>query len=100
MTGRQAMKTNIERELNERAWSDDAFRKELLSDAKQAIEKLMGRPLPKETRVALLEDTAETLHFVLRRKPVPASGELTDEALGGVSGGYEMNKHLSSSHEL
>jgi hypothetical protein len=97
-TRRFTMERDFERDLNERAWSDEAFRKELLNDPRKAIEKLTGQPLPKGVRVTLVEDTADTIHFVLRQKPVTPSGELSDEALDKVAGGYasfEMNKHLN-----
>lgn len=96
------MDTKLERDLNERAWNDEAFRRELLSNPKQTIEKMSGRTLPGQTRVSVLEDTADTIHFVLRRKPVADTGEISDEALGNVAGGFggdgpalSMNKHLS-----
>jgi hypothetical protein len=72
-----------------KAWKDDAFRKELLSNPKAAIAKLTGKPLPADMQVVVHEETAKTLHLCLPAKPAKAAGggELGDEELEAVAGG-------------
>jgi len=72
-----------------RAWKDDAFRRELLSDPKAAIARLTGKPLPAGVKVVVHEETATTLHLCLPARPAKAAGagELSDAELEAVAGG-------------
>ena len=73
-----------------RAWKDDAFRRELLSDPKAAIAKVAGRRLPDDVEVVVHEETAKTIHLCLPEKPATAlrrGAELSDDDLGAVAAG-------------
>jgi len=68
-----------------RAAKDRAFRAELISDPKLAIEKLTGEELPEDYSIKIIEsDPAYSATFVL---PLMLSGELSDDELDNVAGG-------------
>jgi hypothetical protein len=79
----------FDRHINERAWKDPAFKKELTANPKAAIEKELKTKLPDNVKIKMVEDSADTVHLVLRRNPVEVSakGELTEEALDAAAGG-------------
>jgi len=63
-----------------KAWSDDEFKAQLLSDPMKVFkENSMEVPVGIEVRI--VENTADTMHFIL---PPRSSDELTDEALPSV----------------
>ena len=75
-----------------RAWEDQAFKAKLLSDPRAAIEQASGIKLPAGVSVKVLEETEDTLYFVIPSSPLSAvgynaEGELSDEALAKVAGG-------------
>ena len=70
-----------------RAWEDEAFKARLLSDPRAAIEQASGLQLPAGVSVKVLEETEDTLYFVIPSSPLGAEGELSDEALAKVAGG-------------
>ncbi len=80
-----------------KALTDPAFKKALLADSSAAIEKELGAKLPAGIKVKVVEDTASVVHLVL--PAVPGKGELSDMALGKVSGGASLTEkiHCSSS---
>lgn len=65
-----------------KAWSDDEFKAELLSDPMKAFSKNEIQ-IPDGIEVRMIENTAEIIHFIL--PPVP-SDELSDEQLEGAAG--------------
>jgi hypothetical protein len=78
-----------EQKMNERAWEDAEFKKQLLANPRAALEKETGQKLPANIQFKVIEDTADTVHLALRRNPgqVSVSGELSEEALEAVAGG-------------
>jgi len=70
-----------------RAWEDEAFKAKLLSDPRAAIEQASGLQLPAGVSVKVVEETEDTLYFVIPRSPLGAERELSDEALAKVAGG-------------
>ena len=70
-----------------RAWEDQAFKAKLLSDPRAAIEQASGLKLPAGVSVKVVEETGDTLYFVIPSSPLSAEGELSDEALAKVAGG-------------
>lgn len=60
-----------------------AARAKLISNPKAAFEDLLGMELPEEVKIAVHEEDANTLHFVLP----PVSDELNAAELAAVSGG-------------
>lgn len=68
-----------------KAWADDAYKERLLSDPRSALADV-GLELPADFELQILEDTPDKKHLVL---PVPpAEGEIGEDALAQVSGGF------------
>src|SRR5262249_35023685 len=81
-----ADKMNVETEIRRviaRAWSDSAFKPQLLTDANAALES-MGYEIPDGLTIRVVEDTPGVRHYVL---PQPQSSELSDDHLEAVAGG-------------
>ena len=85
-TGRQ----EIERRLIEKSLEDESFRQRLIEDPKGAVEQELGTQLPEEVRVVTVEETADTIYLVLPSTPMAGrkGGELSDQELESVAGGY------------
>ncbi len=66
-----------------KAWSDDEFKAKLLSDP-MTVFKENSIEVPEGIEVRMVENTADTMHFILPPEP---SDELTDEQLEGAAGG-------------
>lgn len=66
-----------------RTWRDPAFKEKLIADP-HGVLKEAGFAVPAGMTVSVVENTAKHFHLVLPPKP---TGELSDEALDGVSGG-------------
>ncbi len=66
-----------------RAWSDEAFKAQLLSDPAAALKEV-GVAVPEGVEVKVVENTATLFHLVLPPRP---DEELSDEALDKVAGG-------------
>lgn len=73
----------FEERLAALAAKNPEFRKALLNAPKEALTSLLGQDLPAELTVAVHEEDASTLHFVLP----PAGNELTAAEMTNVSGG-------------
>ena len=71
------------------------YRKALLSNPKDIVERQLGTDLPESLKVAVVEDTPDTLHIVLPH--VPGEGEeLSDADLEMVAGGF-LDRYSCSS---
>jgi hypothetical protein len=67
-----------------KAWRDPAFKAELIANPAAAL-KAEGIDVPAGMAVTVLENTDKKFHLVL--PPVP-TGELSDETLNDVAGGF------------
>jgi hypothetical protein len=82
---------DLEAYLIARAWKDEAFRQELLSDPKAVVERELRRQdpdarLPEQVQLRVLEETPTTRYLVLPPNPRIESGEeLSDADLAQVS---------------
>lgn len=75
----------IEEKLIARAWQDASFKHELLSNPRAAFEK-EGITLPESIEIRVVEESANTLCFVLPMQP-SGTGELSEAELESVAGG-------------
>ena len=66
-----------------KAWSDEAFKAQLLNEPAAALAAA-GVDVPKGVTVKVVENTDSLFHLVLPLRP---DGELDDEALDKVAGG-------------
>ncbi|MET0712929.1 MAG: NHLP leader peptide family RiPP precursor [Jiangellaceae bacterium] len=70
-----------------KAWADDAY-KQRLSDDPSGVLADAGITVPAGVEVRVVEDTPTVVHLVV--PAAPADGEISEEALGQVSGGWGM----------
>ncbi|MCG6136865.1 MAG: NHLP leader peptide family RiPP precursor [Nostoc sp. LLA-1] len=87
----QSMNTRFEFEqkLIQRAWEDEAFKQELISNPKAVFARESGQEIPGNIEVEVIQETANKVYLVLPHNPTPAvsEGELSEEALETVAGG-------------
>jgi hypothetical protein len=79
----------LQEQIVTRALKDEAFRQELLSNPKAAVERGLGIALPQGTNIQVYEDTSDTVHIVLPMKvqsgePQELSDEELEQAVGGL----------------
>ena len=89
-------------ELVRRPWSDEEFKKRLLVDPRAVLSE-NGIEVPEGVDVRVVENTPQTVHFIL---PRPIGDELSEEELeaaGGSQGSadakrldYELREELDS----
>ncbi|MFN6487494.1 MULTISPECIES: NHLP leader peptide family RiPP precursor [unclassified Nostoc] len=79
----------IESQLIAKAWKDETFKQELISNPKAVFARELGQELPENLKVKVLEETADTIYLALPRSP-QVSEELSDEALEAVAGGWHF----------
>ncbi len=71
-----------------KAWQDDNFKNEFISNPKAVIQRETGKEIPADVQINVLEETPKQAYFVIPNKPdVDSSEELSDEALETVAGG-------------
>ena len=68
-----------------KAWSDENFKHQLVANP-AAVLKAEGVEIPAGVAVRVMENTATVFHLVL--PPKPTTGELSDEQLENVAGGF------------
>ena len=87
-----AGRVEMEQRLIQRSLEDDVFRQQLLADPRAIIERELRTQLPEEVRVVAVEETADTIYLVLpSASPLGASGQLSDQELETVAGGWESS---------
>jgi hypothetical protein len=60
---------NLEAEIIAKAWEDELFRQELLSNPKEAIAKTLGTKLAENLEVRVVQEAPNNLYLVLPVKP-------------------------------
>ncbi|MEM7593393.1 MAG: NHLP leader peptide family RiPP precursor [Cyanobacteria bacterium P01_A01_bin.83] len=77
----------IEARIIAKAWKDESYKQELLSNPKAIFEREFGVELPEEVSVQVLEENATTLNFVLPMAPQTQDSEISEEQLEAIAGG-------------
>ncbi|NEQ20150.1 MAG: NHLP leader peptide family natural product precursor [Microcoleus sp. SIO2G3] len=79
----------FELELIARAWKNEAFKQELMSNPKAVYAKELQQQLPNGLEIRVLEETPNTLYLVIPQNSanVQVTEELSDAALESVAGG-------------
>ena len=88
MTQKAPDAPDFQTRLVERAMRDAAFRQQLISSPKAAIEQELGLTLPDNVDIGVVEETPAKIWLVLPSvEPPVETRELSDEELGAVAGG-------------
>ncbi|GAA6614332.1 NHLP leader peptide family RiPP precursor [Scytonema sp. NUACC26] len=79
----------FESDLIAKAWKDQAFKQELIVNAKAVYTKELQQPLPDDLQIQVFEETPSTLYLLIPRNPMSmqVNEELSEEALESVAGG-------------
>lgn len=87
-----AKRSEFEQSLIRKAWEDETFRQELLTNPKAIYARETGHELPEGFSIEVIEETPGTIKMVLPKNPSPVTieGELTEEALEAVAGGWAV----------
>jgi hypothetical protein len=92
-------RAEIEGRIIQRSLEDESFRRRLLEDPKAAVVEELGTRLPEGVEVKAVEESADTIYLVLpSASEVGEAGELSDQELEAVAGGY-VNPQDSTSDE-
>lgn len=75
-------------QITAKAWTDDAFKKRLLSDPTNVLQEC-GLPIPSGVEIKMTEDTDTLIHLSLPSRPNEA--ELSEEDLAAVAAGAETS---------
>lgn len=78
---------DIEARIIAKAWKDETYKKELLTNSKATLEKEFGVQFPEELNVQVSEENPSSLYFVLPMSPAAIAQELSEEDLEAIAGG-------------
>ncbi len=92
-TSQPQTRHEFETQLIIKAWKDESFKQELISNPKAVYARELGQTIPEMPEITVLEESSNALYLVIPKKPVNvvASEELTDEALEAVAGGFKLS---------
>ncbi len=80
----------LESNLIAKAWKNEAFKQQLMSNPKSAIAEA-GISLPENIKVEVIEETAQTFYLVIPQPPSQEE-EFSEADLEAVAGGFwEVN---------
>lgn len=77
---------DFELNLVAKAWTDEGFRQQLISNPKTMVEQELGEKLPEDINVEIIQEPLKTLYIVLPTKPETVD-ELDDKELEAIAGG-------------
>ena len=80
------------REIIQKAWEDESFKKRLIESPVEAIESLTGQPLNLNGRTLIVRDQTDpgSLYINIPAKEETQDAELTEDQLDYVSGGGSL----------
>ena len=76
-------RTEMEATLVAKAWQDDSFRQELLSNPRSVLEREFSQTVLESTNLQVIEESNDTYYIVTPKKP--NIEELSKEELESVS---------------
>lgn len=88
---------DLEAKLVAKAWEDEAFKQELISNPKAVIEREIGGQLPENADIQVIEETDHTVYIVLPDKPQQLSSAELEAVAGGVGEGSAPQPQTSGS---
>ena len=77
---------DLETQLVAKAWDDETFRQQLISNPKAVIEQEFGKKISENIKVEIIEEPLDTRYIVLPTK-LKTGDELDEEELEAVAGG-------------
>lgn len=83
----QFTRQEVEARIIAKAWKDEAYKQELLTNPKATIEKEFDVELPEQINVKVLAEDSTSLHFVLPMCPKLTEQELSEDELETIAGG-------------
>ena len=83
-TEKQSFESEFATKAIAKAWSDPAYKARLVADPRAALAEV-GISAPEKLNFKVVENTDDLVHLIL---PPPPSGELSEESLALVSGGW------------
>ncbi|ACC81660.1 NHLP leader peptide family RiPP precursor [Nostoc punctiforme] len=78
---------DIEARIIAKAWKDESYKQELLTNSKAVIEREFGVEFPADVTVQVLQENPTSLYFVLPLSPTAIMQELSEEQLQAIAGG-------------
>jgi hypothetical protein len=93
-------RASLEARLVARAWENENFKQELLSNPKAVWERESGQKAPEDLEIAVLEESPSRLYILLPQKPaeIEEFEEMSDLALEAIAGGAIIVKGLGKNH--
>jgi hypothetical protein len=84
MSANKLDRQSLQDHIIKKAWADEDFKQQLVSDPHKAIEEKTGVGIPKNVKINVVEESATLVYLVLPVNPE----NLPDEMLDAVSGGH------------
>lgn len=80
----------LQRQVIERALSDQQFRRDLVANPRETIERELDVALPDGVEISVVEETPSSVYVVLPPATTQTGEELSDADLEDVAGGYSV----------
>lgn len=85
---------DIEARIIAKAWKDEAYKHELLTNPKVVIEREFGMEIPEEVSIQVTEENPTSLYLVIPISPEIEGVELSEEELEVLAGGNRFKRFL------